>query len=135
MAQDPPEPNPDDETILDDARLLRRVPRGWVYRLADGGSRPFSGSFKAKPGQLSVLAEPLLHERDLTYHNALDGLADRFLLVAVTAGQVRDLGLGIIRDPQADDGLRGEAHALVTGRLSDEARDVLASACEKLVWE
>jgi hypothetical protein len=106
-----------------------------VYVHEDGTSRPFSGAFKkGRDEALSVYIEPLLVERGLSYANALDGHADRFLLVALTAGFIRELGLGIVRDPDPDDGLRGQAHGVITGKLNEAARDAMARNCEQLIW-
>lgn len=106
-----------------------------VYVNEDGTTRPFSGAFKKGQDEaLSVYIEPMLVERGLTYANALDGHEDRFLLVAVTAGFIRELGLGIVPDPDDDDGLRGQAHGGITGKLNEAARDAMAKNCEHLIW-
>jgi hypothetical protein len=135
LPEEPTEKAPDDGSISDDARLLRRIPTNNVYVRPDGTTRPSSGSFKkGRDEALSVYIEPMLVERGLTYANALDGHGDRFLLVAVTAGFIRGLGLGIVADRDDDDGLRGQAHGGITGKLSETARDAMAETCEHLIW-
>lgn len=65
----------------------------------------------------------------------LNGHEAAYLLVAVTAGQVRALRLGVVRDPDLASGPLGLAHALITGKLTQAALNTLTRDCEKVVWE
>jgi hypothetical protein len=137
LAQAAPDTPPDDHSIPGDARLLRRVSQTiGVYR-GEGGSRVASGAYKTRPPDegLSVYIESELVARGLTPQDALAGLEGQFYLVAIPASLVRSLGNGIVRDPDPTDGLRGEAHALITGRRPDKVLTALASGSEHVVWE
>jgi hypothetical protein len=62
-------------------------------------------------------------------------LEGQFYLVAIPASLVRSLGNGIVRDPDPADGLRGETHAVITGRRRAKVLTALASGSEHVVWE
>jgi hypothetical protein len=55
--------------------------------------------------------------------------------VGIPVRLARDLHLGVILDPQPDQGPIGAAHALLTGKLSGSVRDRLAAGAEKILWE
>ena len=137
MAQAAPATPPDDPSVPDDARLLRRVSKTiGVYR-GEGGSRVASGAFKTRdPDEgLSVYIENELDRRGLTAQDVLAGLEGQFYVVAIPASLVRSLGNGVIRDPDPADGLRGEAHAVITGRRRDKVLTALASGSEHVIWD
>ncbi len=137
MAQGPPEPGEVNAFLANDDRLLRRIPKRLAFTSPDGLiSRPASGAFKTSTGALvSVYVESMLFARGLTYVDVLKGHEDTHLLVAFTGAQLRELGLDVVVDPDPGDGLRGEAHAVITTRLTGRSCNVLAAKCEKLVWE
>jgi hypothetical protein len=136
LVQEPTQWNLDDLTITDDTRLLRRISKNQgVYRPPGGASRPASGAFKARPGELSVYVESVLRELGLSFQDVLNGHEAGYLLVAVTSGQVRALRLGVVRDPDLTSGPLGPAHALITGKLNQAALNTLTRDCEKVVWE
>jgi hypothetical protein len=104
--------------------------------MSDGTSRPNSGSFKPKRGEPpSVFVETVLLEHDLTAENALDGHETDFWLVAVTAGLLREQGLGVVLNPDQSDLPRGYAHALITGPITGTALDALTGNAQKIVWD
>jgi hypothetical protein len=118
-------------------RLLRRVSKTiGVYR-GEEGSRVASGAYKTRdPDEgLSVYIESELVARGLKPEDVLAGLEGHFYLVAIPASLVRSLGNGVIRDPDPTDGLRGEAHAVITGRRRDKVLTKLAAGSEHVVWE
>jgi hypothetical protein len=107
-----------------------------VHR-GETGSRVSSGAYKTRdPDEgLSVYIEAELEARGLTALDALSGLEGQFYLVAIPASLVRSLGNGVVREPDPTDGLRGEAHAVITGRRRDKVLTALASGSEHVVWE
>lgn len=129
------EPTPDDLTIGPAARLLRRIPKSLVYVMDDGGSRPASGAFKTKKGEgLSVYVEEALQERGLAPSDVLIGHEAEFFVVAITAGLIRECGLGVVWDPDDDDPILGEAHAMITGRINERAQRRMANECDQVIW-
>jgi hypothetical protein len=137
LAQAAPVTPPDDDSIPDDARLLRRVSKTIGVFRGEDGSRVASGAYKTRdPNEgLSVYIESELVARGLTPQDALAGFEGQFYLVAIPASLVRSLGNGIVHDPDPTDGLRGEAHAIITGRRRDKVLTALASGSEHIVWE
>jgi hypothetical protein len=103
----------------------------------EGQSRVASGAYKTRdPDEgLSVYIESELAARGLQPEAALAGMEGDYYLVAIPASLPRSRGHGVIRDPDPDDGLRGEAHALITGRRNDKTRELLASGSERVVWD
>lgn len=109
---------PDDLSVADDVQLWRRVPP-WHFEPTDAPTRPSSAAFDNDPDgePMSVVLgdEVLAVGRSpvsvLRHHPG-------FALTALTAGQVRDDGNGVVRDPLPDE----PAHALVVGVKSRGAR-------------
>jgi len=136
LVQEPTEPN-DDPSIPNDTRLIHRIRKDAVFRSPDGRVvRPNNGAFRPRRGErLSVYVESVLLAHGLTVEIVLDGHEDGYVLVAITAGDVRALGLGVVADPDESDGDRGLAHALLTGHLTGHVRDELVIHCERIGWK
>jgi hypothetical protein len=124
---------PDDPSIPDDARLLRRIFPGW-YKGEGPEAILTSQAFDDAPdgSSMSVFVERRLAELGLT---PMDVLADHdgYGLVALEAGLVRRLDFGITWSPDATDGLRGQAHAEVHGNKSPGKRKRLRDLCVHIV--
>ena len=103
----------DDESIMDQDRLLRRVPPQQVIREDDGTIRPSTAAFKDE--ELSVNIEALMLEQKRKPEETLVGHAE-FALTSVTAGDVREFEHPVVKDvePPSD-----PAHGLVLGKKKD----------------
>lgn len=127
----------DDPTIANDARLIRAVSRArWIVDDGEGGKRPASGAFQDLTDAhgtrgMSVYIEEVLHELGLDHHAVLE-VFDEHALVVLTAGLVRDCGLGVVHAPI--DGPIGPAHAHATGRKTPGMQNRLARESERLIW-
>jgi hypothetical protein len=139
LAQVAPEQPPDDDSIPNEARLLRRVSKTiGVYRNENGSAaRVSSGAFKTRNRDegLSVYVESKLAEIGLTALDVLTGVEGQFFLVAIPAGLVRAQGNGIVMERDPLDVRLGEAHALITGKRPERVLNALAANCEHIVWE
>lgn len=114
----------DDKTVLNDERLLRRIPAGWkVPDYTNNRWRISSAAFDDSQDRspTSVSLETQLVELGLPVTHPLVG-HDGYSLAAVTAAAARQLGLGIQRDPLPTD----PAHALLFGKKTDSVRKNLA---------
>lgn len=126
----------DDETILDDEGLLRRVPN-WPNMVKFDQNkqemRPTSACFSDKDDgiELSVTLEKPHCDNGGTYESAAK--VNGFGLAKVKAGKARNItdpAQKIARNPTADD----PHHGLVVGRKNKTAKRKLAMAA-KLVIE
>ena len=109
---DTPVDQPDDLTIVDSDRLLRRIPPIQVVRESDGNVRPSSAAFKDP--ELSVNIESLMIEQGRLIEEAVGGMPG-FSLVAMHAGSVRGFGHPIVKDASPPN---DPAHGLVLGKKS-----------------
>lgn len=115
---------PDDLSIMDDWRLLKRIPNDWV--LWDENRNVWTISSMAFQGHrtnrraFSVHLEPVLFENGLTHDFAVQD-RNKFGLAALTAQQARSCQQVIQRDPQPDD----PAHANVLGEKKDSIKKKL----------
>ena len=129
MAGIPPEPPPD--RVGTAATLLRRIPHLHVKNVGDGSPRLTSQAFDPPHGgdSISVYVEETLRDLGLDMDAVLVGHG-RFGLMAFPAAEARDAGLTVVWAPDPDDGLRGQAHANVTGTFSQSVRKRLRDAAE-----
>lgn len=120
-------PYEDDATLDNDEVLWRRVPNQWV-KFDDNlnyfrpSSQAFQDSRDGTPMSVFIAAECGGVEDALAEHDA-------FLLVSFSVGEVRELGLGVTRDPKPG----APAHALVFGKKTGSVRSSLAKGCEWVV--
>ena len=123
---------PDDRSISDDFVLLRRIAPSF-YVLKDGRPILSSGAFNDPPdgSSMSVHVLEKLAELGLDAVNVIDG-HDGYGLVALTAGQFRDEGFGIVWVPDVADGVRGQAHAEVHCKKTPGKRKRLREGCRHL---
>jgi len=111
----------DDDSIPPEERIYIRIPAvgDCVIQLEDGQSRPHGGSVQGpdadepKSVDLSSLSTP-----DETRHRETNG---NFHVAAVSAEDVRRLGLRVVRDPITDGPIPNPAHALIVGSRRDAA--------------
>lgn len=113
-------PQQDDQSISDDAVLLRRIPPWHFPPNRNVAERPSSAAFEDSPdgSAMSVDLEQLVEEHDL---DPLTGY-EAFGLVAFTAGEARQLGLEVFRWPLEDN----PAHCGVAGTKTRGTRKQLA---------
>ena len=127
----------DDLSIGNDARLIRALSRSkWIVDDGSGGLRPASGGFQDVTDAegvkgMSVFMEDVLTELGLD-HTAVQVEFNEHALVVITAGLVRECGLGVVRAPRP--GPAGPAHAHVIGKKTPGKQNRLARDCERLVW-
>jgi len=112
---------PDDKGITDDTELWRRIPPDQMTDddQVPSGWRPSTGNFDKYEMSVVIAAESV---------GGLDGLLsgwEGFGVASFTAGEVRQLEFGVVRDP--DPKLPG--HALVVGNKSHGKRNRLARLC------
>ena len=101
------EPRGDDTSIGDDEVILRRI----AFTTFDQNlqrRRPSTQSFK-QDGTDGLVSVYLLSET--TPANVIDEGVERYL-ASVNVGLLRELGLGIVRDPTSG----GPGHCVITGR-------------------
>lgn len=115
----------DDPNIPDNAKLLRRIPGGRFTEKA-GARVPNSDCFKNSSDGTGTSID--IWEDDWSPQKCLEGQAEGFGVVAVTAGQLRGLGIGVIRAPLPDN----PHHALLQGPKGKKTLKKLAKLCE---WE
>jgi len=116
--------------------LLRRIRHEEVVDDGQGGLRISSQAFDPRPGDegvLSVYVEEVLESMGLGATDVLVG-HNKFGLIAVATSFVRGRGLTVILRPDGSDGLRGEAHAEVSGNLNHTTRTHLARASDVREW-
>lgn len=112
----------DDQSVPGDTELWRRIPN-WpnrvVYDENLGRVRPSSANFDDHPNgtpmSVAIADGIVTHQEVLRDHPS-------FYLVGFTVGQIRDVGLGILRRPLVDQPWHGE----VTGRKSASVKSRLA---------
>jgi hypothetical protein len=126
---------PDDPSIRDDVRLLRRIIPEWVVADHNTNSkRVSSAAFSNSSGEhgieegMSVFLEDVLAAEGRTPASVLKGYESN-ALIAITAGWVRSLGQGVVRDPLPDE----TAHAQVMGDKNANMRRKLAKNYEWVV--
>jgi hypothetical protein len=109
----------DDASIPSEAELWRRIPPEQMT--GDGSERrPSTANFEDAELSVAIAAECT---------GGLDALLkghDSFGVASFTAGFVRALGLGVVRDPI--DAIPG--HANVTGNKTKSKRKQIARACK-----
>ena len=115
-----PTPRADDESIPDAEDLYRRLAREWIVPdRVMGGVRVASVAFRDPNSEISVhLSSMITPDDSLAY-----GGAGIVALVAVTAGDARDLKQAVVRDAQPNDA----AHALICGQQSKSVQHTLAN--------
>ncbi len=110
----------DTVSITDETRLLRRIPPGRTKK-GELGLRPQSDCFSDPPGSTGMSVdvwEDARNPEDLLVGH------DGFGVVWITVGDVRKLGLEIVRDRQPDN----PYHALVQGKKTTGIKRRLAVA-------
>jgi hypothetical protein len=126
---------PDDPSIPDESRLLRRIIPEWI--VSDNNTdtkRVSSQAFCNSTGEdgqqegMSVFIEPILHEEGRPPESVLTGYESNSL-IAQTAGWVRSWRQAVIRDPLPDE----SAHGLVVGEKNSNTRRKLARQYEWVV--
>lgn len=123
MSVPPGDCTKDDKDIPDSACLLRRIP---PYGIKGNPGRPNSSNFGNSPDGTGTSVDIL--EQDREPGDSLAG-HDGFGLVSVTAGDLRSLGLGIIRIP-----LPGNPHhAHIQGPKSRSIKRKIAECAEWVV--
>jgi hypothetical protein len=130
-----PQPTAADQ-IADTATLLRRFMYQHVTDDGLGGLRIQSDAFLPQSGEddISVYVEEVLESLGLTMEATLDG-HEGFGLTAFPVSLARAAGLEVRMAPDPTDGLRGQAHASVQGRLrSRSPRKALSRGSEVRVW-
>jgi hypothetical protein len=114
----------DDDTILNEAELYRRVPPQWLVRDENLGTvRPSSQAFQDSPNgsPMSVTLADVLSAAGREPSSVLSG-HQGFGLVAITAGLARECQQGIMRDPTEEE----PAHALVFGKKTGGVKSKFA---------
>jgi hypothetical protein len=119
---------PDDPSIPDEARLLRRVIPEWIVVDQNTNSRRISSqafcNSSADDGTeegMSVFLEAVLVEEGRGTDSVLRGYESN-ALIAITAGWVRSWQQWVIRDPLPDE----SSHAQVMGEKNSNTRRKLA---------
>lgn len=107
----------DDPSIENEILLLRRVPPAKAKRNSDGTLRIPSDTFRDSRGQCSVdqMLDGGQPERTLQGH-------DGYGLAAISVGDLREEGFGVIPDPLPDE----PNHSLITGCEKRTRRQRLA---------
>ena len=115
------EPRGDDTSIGDDEVILRRI----AFTTFDQNlqrRRPSTQSFK-QDGTDGLVSVYLLSET--TPANVIDEGVERYL-ASVNVGLLRELGLGIVRDPTSG----GPGHCVITGRKTKGRLNRIAQEAE-----
>ena len=114
----------DDAGIDDDEVVLRRISeRAYTFDDNLGRFRPSSQAFlqNGPDGLVSVYLE------SETAHGAVAAEGPEPYLAAITVGELRELGLGIVRDPSSG----GPGHCEITGR---KTRGILNRIARQAQW-
>jgi hypothetical protein len=119
----------DDPSVLDDQRVIRRIPPIW--RVVDHNnnswrvsSAAFANSSDGSPTSVSLETEmPPLGQIASRMEQQFPG----YSLAALTVAVARANAQGVQRDPTAED----PSHALLFGKKTDGIKSRLAKAC---VW-
>lgn len=119
-----------DPSISDEADLWRRISPEWIILDENlGRQRVTSKAFQNLEGDnLSVLLEQIVRETGRTADDVLENLSG-YSLAAVTAGQARALGQGVVRAPEPDE----PAHCHMVGKKGKGTRKKLASAARWVI--
>jgi hypothetical protein len=124
----PPSPGDefrDDDSISADTRILRRIPPGMTKTEMDGRRRPGSGNFDNDPNGFGTSVD--IWADDSSPDACLAAGGPGFGLVFIRVGEIREFGLGVVRDS-----LEGNPnHALIQGRKSKSVQRKLARAA---IW-
>lgn len=114
----------DDGSIGDGEIVLRRISnQSHVFDESLGRSRPSSQAFlqNGPDGLVSVYLES-----ETTHTDVVAGGPEPFL-AAITVGALRQLGLGVVRDPSSG----GPGHCVITGR---KTRGILNRITRQAQW-
>ena len=124
MAEIPGDVFADDDSIPDDARLLRRIPPGHVAKNTPT-RRPQSDCFKNSPDG-SGISVAVWEEEEQPENLLSDTPTPGYGIGWITAGDVREQGLGVVPDPIDTD----PHHALIQGmrKSHNKIRRKLAEA-------
>jgi hypothetical protein len=122
----------DDPTVADETLLYRRVPEKpdlnivWDSNL--GHWRPSSASFKndRDGSPMSVCLQDTLEEAGREPVSVLEGHPD-FALAAISAGNAREYGQKVVRDPLPTE----PAHGLVAG---EKKKRIMSNLAKSSVW-
>ncbi len=121
----------DDPTIPDKAELLRRIhPKQWELDENLRRIRPVSGAFDdpSDGTPMSVDLAEVYIQMGQSPEAALIGY-EEFALTSITAGLVRECGLGVARQPLP----KNPAHTVVFGKKSQKIRRKLAKEAHWVV--
>jgi hypothetical protein len=118
----PQETRPDDLTIRDDDRLLRRVTPNQLFTDPDGTTRPTSAVFKST--ELSVNIESLMIQQKRPLEDTLANHPGEFL-TSITAAAVRVHGLPIVKDNEPPN---DPAHGLILGKKTGSFANAMVRA-------
>lgn len=127
-------PVQDDTTILDDDRLIRRIPEHYLDP-ATGKQTVSSGAFQTPSkghGNLSVDIEKLMLANDVKPADFVI-TGNYVAAVTLTAGQLRNAELSIAKVPLDDNPYHGEVGRSEGGRLTKKQRRELKENCAWLV--
>ena len=114
----------DDDTILNDVELYRRVPPQWLVRDEKLGTvRPSSQAFQDSPNgtPMSVTLSDVLTAAGREPLSVLNG-HEGFGLASITTGLARECRQGIVRNPTEEE----PAHGLVFGKKTGSVKSRFA---------
>ena len=115
----------DDTDISNDESVLRRIAaNSHIFDENLARRRPSSQAFlqNGPDGEVSVYLE------SETTHSAVAGGGPEPFLASITVGELRELELGIVRDPASG----GPGHCVITGR---KTRSKLNRIAKQARWE
>ncbi len=116
----------DDASILEEDRLLRRIPSTQVF-WEDGNPRPSSAAFKNT--ELSVYIESMMVAQQRPLEDALTNYPNEFL-TAVRVEDVRKFPYPIVRDTEPPN---DPAHGLVVGKKKNSFSNAMVRCHEWVV--
>jgi hypothetical protein len=114
-------PDEDDESIVDDSILYRRLPPDQLLDREDGpGKRAATNAFNDRRDSegVSIYLRDVMHDLGLEVKDVVNGYGPGWGVAAVTAGHVRLQGMGIVRDadpPDTGPHPCNPAHAFIKG--------------------
>lgn len=118
----------DDATIANESDLWRRIHPTWIVRDEnEGGYRVSSAAFDDSPdgSPTSVLLAEVVRQTGRDWPEILAGFHG-YALASITAGQARDCGQGVVRDPLPKE----SAHACLFGSKTKAVKRCLARQAE-----
>jgi hypothetical protein len=137
----------DDDTILNEDVLLRRVPPWWQVDdgTGTGALRPASGAFQTMTDETETTAMSVLVLRKVMElggkpEDLLWGEWTDWALVGFPAAVAREKGLRIVWSPSAKEGPFADAHAHVfpkgggSPRISGSAQNRMVAEHQRFVW-